>query len=145
MQEKSSAFYRTLVFIHAEPGPAAKHLQWQGSGLRPRGTPNSHRHQDVPPPIRAMASVGMRGPGDCKFACRRPGSLPTCTGFTPVWSCACLTPVWGRGSLGHVWDNPTENDQRGWQERGCWCTVWEHGLRGWITSCFYSIIVSVKS
>lgn len=27
MQEKSSAFYRTLVFIHTEPGPAVRHLQ----------------------------------------------------------------------------------------------------------------------
>lgn len=139
MQEKSSAFYRTLVFIHTEPGPARRHLQWQGSGLRPRGTPNSHWHQDVHP-IHAVASVGTR-----MFACSRPGSFLTCTGFTPVWSCVWLTPVWGRGSLGHVWNKPTKNDQRGWQERGCWRTVWEHGLRGWITSCFYSIIVSVKS
>lgn len=62
MQEKSSAFYRTLVFIHAEPGPAAKHLQWQGSGLRPRGTPNSHRHQDVPPPHTRHGFCGNAGP-----------------------------------------------------------------------------------
>lgn len=76
MQEKSSAFYRTLVFFHAEPGPAARHLQRQGSGLWPQRTPNSHRHQDVPP-IHAVASVGAWGPGDCKFERRRPGSLLT--------------------------------------------------------------------
>lgn len=35
MQEKSSAFYTTLVFIHAETGPTVKHLQWQG--LQPQG------------------------------------------------------------------------------------------------------------
>lgn len=67
MQEKSSAFYRTLVFIHAEPGPAARHLQRQGSSLRPRGTPNSHRHQDVPPHTCCgfCGDAGPRGPHVC--------------------------------------------------------------------------------
>jgi len=121
MQEKSSAFYTTLVFTHAEPGPTARLLQWQ-----PWGTPNSHRHQDVPL-VRPVAS-GTRGPGHDKPMRRRPGSLLTCTGRTPAWSCAWVTPGWGGGSLGHVWDNPPKNGQRGRQERGCWCTVWEHGL-----------------
>lgn len=103
------------------------------------------------PPTSGRASCTLRGfcgnvgPRGLQVRAQETWFSSHFTGFTPVWSCAWLMPTGGRGSLGHVWDNPTENDQRGWQERGCWCTVWEHGLRGWIASCFYSIIVSVKS
>lgn len=64
MQEKSSAFYTTLVFIHAETGPTVKHLQWQG--LQPQGPQIPTDIRTCPPyALWLLWEQGAQGTASC--------------------------------------------------------------------------------
>lgn len=114
----------------------------------PRGTPNSQLHEATlpsSPPYKRCGFCEKSGPSGPQVCVQETWFSSHLHRFCPCVELCLINSSVRKGKSCHVWDHQAGSAQRGWQEHGCWCTVWEHGLRGWIASCFYSIIVSVKS